>query len=516
MRCACAVVALVLSAMMAPARVAALGQEFVPLDNWSYQALERLEALGLCTLPEDRPFTRTEFVQIVDAVSRSGFDQRLSARGRYNLARLEKEYTEFTSQRDPQYRYDPPTFYLHDAPLTMQGDVDLDASAEESFFAEDTEFYLRSNPTFKVHLNDNVTFDMGYRLTFGPEHGDRIRNRKPSRGEKSFKGLTALYERGYVVAGWDKFHVFAGRDHIDWGPSDWGNLITPGGNISVDQIGARVRIKNLRLSAFHGQLSPLSQRYFAGHRLEIAWRRSVFGINETAVYAGRDFDPVYAVPLGSFYANQFNARDNSDNIMWSVDAKTSFMRMFTVYGSLLIDDAQWERDGVNPDKIAFDVGGRMALSSPVAATVSARYRFVDIYTLTHHDSTAAYVSGEGDLAGGDVLLGASPGPDTETWRIRADVYPRENVVVGLFAYGEGRGAGNDFRPHTAPEDPNPPFPSGYVQRTRGGGADVRWELRRNQFVTGPYTRARIHSAGNILGMDETISAFRVFLHWEFL
>ena len=350
----------------------------------------------------------------------------------------------------------------------------------------------------------------------GREHGDRVRDAKPSRRERSFKGLTSIYDRGYVVAGWRKIHVFAGREYIDWGPADWNNLITPGDQISIDQFGARIRLKNFRLSVFHGQLSPTAQRYFAGHRLEMRFGRTVIGINETVVYAGQDVDPIYLVPLGSFYGNQFNAKDNADNILWALDAKTTLFNRATIYGSFLIDDAQFERDGINPDKLAFDAGGRIAISNPFEMTLRAKFRMVDIFTYTHKDSLTSYVSGEGIPDQGDVLLGGDPGPDSDSWRIEAEVYPRPNVVTKGFVYSERRGTGNDLRRHIPPADPAPPFPLPPIQRTRGIGIEVKWEFNRNIWFSGAASRAWIYNAGYIRGADDTLDAFRVLIHWEFL
>ncbi len=89
-----------------------VGQEFVPPDHWAYGALERFETLGLCNVPEDAPFTRPEFIKLVSEIAENAFDRRLSPRDRFQLERLEKEFTEFESQRNPQARWDPPTFYL--------------------------------------------------------------------------------------------------------------------------------------------------------------------------------------------------------------------------------------------------------------------------------------------------------------------------------------------------------------------------------------------------------------------
>jgi len=416
-------------ACLAPVPAAGVGQELIPLENWSYKAIERFESLGMCNVPADGPFTRAEFIKIVNEILEKTFERRLTPRDRYELDRLRKEYSDFAAQRDPQARYDPPTFFVQEHPMTLEMDLDLAGVADKPLLDEfGTEFYLNSNPAVKLHFSDHVTYDVRYRLVMGPEHGVRARNQKPSRRERSFKGLTSLYERSYVIFGWRWAHVFFGREYVDWGPSDWGKLITPSQLISIDQLGWRAKLKWFRFSMFHGTLSPELQRHIAGHRVEMRFGRVTIGLNETAVYAGREWDPIYFFPLASFYANQFNERGNDDNILWSGDIKVSFLDALTLYTGGLIDDFQFERDGSNPDKYALEVGGRLAVSEPVASTWRFRYQWVDIYTYTHLDTLTYYLSGEAerDL---DELVGGAPGPDADTWRIEGEFYPHPTVIV---------------------------------------------------------------------------------------
>ena len=128
--------AAVVAVCLVPVTVAAVGQEFIPLENWAYRAVERFESLGLCDVPDDAPFTRHEFIQIVTQITTNAYEQRLAPRDRYNLDRLEEEYTEYASQRDPQARYDTPTFFLQDNPLTFEMDLDLNGVAWKPFLDE--------------------------------------------------------------------------------------------------------------------------------------------------------------------------------------------------------------------------------------------------------------------------------------------------------------------------------------------------------------------------------------------
>jgi hypothetical protein len=500
---------------LVPVTAFGVGQEFIPLENWSYKAVERFESLGMCNLPEDAPYTRTEFIKIVNQIVESTFDRRLTARDQFEMSRLEQEYTEYNSQRDPQARWDPPTFFLQERPMILELDLDLAGIAARPYLDEfGTEYFLNSNPSVRLHFSDHVTYDVRYRLTLGPENGDRARGEKPSRRERSFKGLTSMYERSYIMFGWDRAHVFYGREYIDWGPSDWVGLITPWRAISIDQLGWRAKLKWFRISMFHGTLSPELRRNIAGHRLEMLFGRVTIGLNETVVYAGKDWDPIYFFPLSSFYANQYNERGNDDNILWSGDVKVSFLDALTLYTGGLVDDFQFERDGNHPDKYAIEFGGRLALSNPVATTWRFRYQRVDIYTYTHHDTLAYYLSGEADPEL-DGLLGGQPGPDADTWRIEGEFYPYPTVVLTAGVFSQRLGEGNDLRPYEPGDPIDPPFPSGVVQKTLGWDLKARWELPRNSWIEGYYSSASLSNLSHQSGRDETTDAFRLVVRVDF-
>ncbi|HET6349082.1 MAG TPA: hypothetical protein VFH88_08365 [Candidatus Krumholzibacteria bacterium] len=506
----CAVVVV----LACPVAALALGHERIPLDHWCYAALERFESLGLCVLPDDRPFTRDEIIRLTEQVRGAADASHLSARDRYQLDRLEKEFTAEAGRDDPSQRYNP-TWFGRDRSIALEGNVALTPYVEQQSFSTQTEAYIGITPEFRAHLGDRFTYDVRYQLLFGPEHGDRARNEKPSRREKSFKGLTSLYERSYVIGHWDQVDVFFGRDYVDWGPSLGGNLITPGPNISLDQINAQLRWRALRLDFFYGQLWTDPQRWMASHRLEAAVGRSVFGISETVVYGGRPMDWLYALPVGWYYANQFNERTNSDNILWSVDAKTSVLRPVTLYGSLLIDDFQFERSGGYPDKLAADVGARWVAARPWGLEMRAQYRWVDIYTYSHEESLSVYVSGAGDLTQGDVLLGGSPGPDADSWFVTADVYPLPNWMLSAGVLGGRIGQGNDLRAFDIHvDDKNPPFPSGIVEKSLGVRLETRWEWSGNRWVAGQYAHVKADNRGHVSGADDSSDSFRLELRWD--
>ncbi|HEU4928281.1 MAG TPA: hypothetical protein VFU38_00510, partial [Candidatus Krumholzibacteria bacterium] len=156
--------------VLAPRHVHAVGHERIPLDSWSYRAVERFEALGFCTLPEDRPFTRDEFIRIVREIETSAERAVLSPRDGYELDRLRNEFASAEAVSDPRQRYDRALFGS-DSLLAVEADFDLRGFAERVPFGDEVEYFAASAPTAKIHLGDRVTYDVRYQLLFGPEHG---------------------------------------------------------------------------------------------------------------------------------------------------------------------------------------------------------------------------------------------------------------------------------------------------------------------------------------------------------
>ncbi|HEU4365322.1 MAG TPA: hypothetical protein VFT13_07635, partial [Candidatus Krumholzibacteria bacterium] len=402
-----------------------------------------------------------------------------------------------------------------DDDLVVEGDLDVSPSVQQAPYGDEAEAYVASAPEFRLHKGAWFTWDLRYKLLFGPEHGDRARGHKPSRREKSFRGLTSLYDRSYLLFNLRSIELIAGRDYVDWGPSQDGGLIVPGERHSIDQIGARVFFRMFRYDAFFGQLFPDPERYLIGHRLEGTFGRTVVGFSETVTYGGRGPDWLYLLPFSSYYANQYSERTNADNILWCLDAKTSLFDCLTLHSSLLIDDFQYERDDEYPDKLAYDAGFRFVPARPLGLALRGSYRRVNTYTYSHDDSLSTYVSGAGDIAGGDVLLGGPPGGDGDGWRVDADVFPRPNLRVNLAVFGGRIGERNPIRAFApGTDDPAPPFPSGVVEKALGFEIGARWELDGNSRVSAAYSHGSADNVGNVSGNDETTDAFRVEIRWD--
>jgi len=491
-----------------------LGKEFLPPEHWAYRALTRFEALGLVHLPGERPYTRDDVVSyassVVDNIQSSG--RTVSARDEFELDRLQKEFLSSGARTDPGTRFDQPVIYASEKPLHLEFDIDLSLDPTKPMGDSRWWWFVRSSPEIRLHFSRWLTWEVRYRLVYGPERDDRVRNAKPSARETSFKGLTSLYERSYLNFQWKRLTFYAGREYVDWGARQRENLMLSTTAGSLDKFGGRIGFLNMIFSFFHSTLSTETDRHLAGHRLEMRFNRLRVGITETVTYFGRSFEPAYLLPLSSYYANQFN-EGRDDNVIWGLDAQYAWDHV-TLFGNFLVDDFQFEREDGTPDKIAFDVGARFAFVSPFAMTARALYRYVDIYTYTHEDSLNYYVTGNGD-PDFDSPIGALDGPDADRIAASLDVYPvRSLTTTFLYSYVR-RGEGNDWRTFFPPMDPNPPFPSGVVEKTSTFGLRLLWELPGNS-RTGFDTRiARVTNLGNQPGVDDWETSALFFLTWDF-
>ncbi len=503
--------------LLAPVRLAAedVGHEFLPPEHWGYGALARFEALGLCVLPSEKPYSRDDAIRYVEAVRQAVEERRitLSPRDQFNLDRLDREFHDAESRANPKNRFDPPALYLSDDPMHFEADFDLAVAGQDALRGERWDFFGISNPTLRLHSN-RLSCEVRYRIVMGPERDGNERNSKPTPRTKSWRGLTTLYERSYLVYHWDKVQVFFGRDYTDWGPAFDRNVLMSQQAGSQDKLGCRLRFKNFRLSSFHALLSVTEERYLAAHRLEMLFSGVTVGLSETVIHRERFLDPVYLIPFSSFYANQFAERED-DNVNWAIDLKVPVTRGIVVDGSLLIDDFQYERGDSTPDNLAFNVGIRTAIMDPLPIGLNLRYCRVNMYTYTHRDSLKAYVDGIGDPIAGDNILGVVEGPDTDLLTASVDFFPLARLTATVLFSSLRRGEGDDFRAFRPGDDHAPPFPSGVVERKTSLGLRLAWELDGNSLASAEVARARVKNNDHVRGADSWETAARFLLGWDF-
>ncbi|MBN2072099.1 MAG: hypothetical protein JW814_11650 [Candidatus Krumholzibacteriota bacterium] len=457
--------------------------ENIEAGSWVYSALRSFELAGFVNLPPDIPFTRTEVEYHLNTIlERLGDDgEKLSPRLDFLLERLKKEF--LGKEKKPTGREDTPLWSIREGKRYLLFDLAAGSTVQKRPERDNGEVDGLAIPSILADLGQGVTFFTSYRLKMQPERDSNTAGVKPSARERSFRGLTSEYERAYLSITGDRWRVLIGRDHINWGNGRDEGLVISRSAGSLDQAGVSVSLGRFRLTTLQVLLDPQSRRRMAGHRLTVrlpagAW----LGVSETVLYSGRDLDYSYLLPAGSYYANQYNERDD-DNILVGIDWKIPLFKSVITYGELLIDDFQYEDRGDAPDRLGYDVcvEGRLCCWGR-EIELGAEYTRIDIFTYAHkEDLLTRYVTGNGDQYL-NPPIGSPLGPDSDRWRVRAAAAVHRRVVISTAFEYVRRGEGNDFREWDRTEDPDPAFPSGALTIERDLSLTASLDLGRGSLV----------------------------------
>jgi|WetSurMetagenome_2_1015567.scaffolds.fasta_scaffold41498_2 hypothetical protein len=421
--------AILAGAVMAPAARA----ETISPDSWVYEALRSFEVRGLVSLEPTLPYTFDQCEAYVREIA-SNVEARGIALGPRHAFLLERLAKQFAGMRDrPEDRWSKPIYTVRDEGRFAAFDASVGASAARNPDRKKGEADGLAVPDVLVGLGHNVTLETSYRLRLAPEWDDNRPGAKPSGRLRSFRGVTADYERSLLDASGSWWNVRLGREYVHWGSNLREGLILSRTAGSLDHFGGRIDLGRFALSTVQATLDlGGSGRHLAGHRLTAALPRGAsVGVSETVVYAGRGLDYIYLVPLGVFYAQQYNERTNADNICWSFDWKVPLRRGLLFYGELLVDDIQYERDDkAGPDRIGLSCAADAFFTAwGRELEVSGGYTFVSRYTYGHSGETQ-YAAGNGDT-GMNPLLGSPMGPDADRGFVKATLGVTSRASLAL-------------------------------------------------------------------------------------
>jgi len=457
--------------------------ESINPSSWVYNALRRFELLGLVEVSPDMPMSRSEAEGYVYLIEKKIKDGNIGLKGyeRFLLERLKEEFAEKGNR--PSLREDRPVVVFKDNDRMVMGDVNVGGQWQKVLDREKGEIDGTFIPEVTAGLGSHATLQSNYLIEIAPEVGSNKRNMKPSPRLKSFRGITSLYERGYIAVHGNGWRLNFGRDYLNFGSSlDEGLLISRTAG-SFDKVSFDFSVGRLRFKTLHAVLEPEMERRLAGHRLIVSFPRGIFiGIGETVLYTGRGFDITYLMPFSAYYANQFNERGD-DNILWSVDWKAPIIRGVIFYGEFLIDDLQYEREEPAPDRIGTNIAVEaMVPLGPEYLSINLSYTYIDIFTYAHKDSLhTCYVTGDGRYPF-NPLIGSSLGPDADRWRVRISYPFYRRFIAGLNLEFIRRGEGNNLREWDRIEDPDPKFPSRNVLSEKEISVDGLYDLKRGSYI----------------------------------
>jgi hypothetical protein len=458
--------------------------ESIDPGSWVYPALHTFELLGLVRLAPSVPYSRGEVQRYVDAIVREIESGRvvLTPRQDFLVGRLRAEFSQ--EALSPDMREDPPILTVREGENFFSIDASLGGVVRKRIDRDKGQADGILVPTLLLGFGNDFTIETDYLIKLSPERDLNRRTQKPSPRERSWRGLTSEYRRGYIAFSGRKWRLKVGRDYIGWGGLYGDGLITSTSAGSHDHVHFDISLGRFTLRAFQAVLDSGLPRRLAGHRLEVRLpRRITAGITETVLYTMRDLEWSYLLPFGSFYGNQYN-EEVDDNVLWSVDVRIPVRKGLILAGELLIDDFQYESDPPGPNRIGLTAKMGLLLHPwGHDLEMEAVYTRINIHTYAHKDSLlTTYVTGNGDKTVNSII-GSQLGPDAERAgiRIATPVHPR--AVLAVTGAWSRMGEGNDLREWDRVSDPNPPFPSGDVKTEKTVAALLEIDLSRGSIIS---------------------------------
>lgn len=187
------------------------------------------------------------------------------------------------------------------------------------------------------------------------------------------------YERAYVRYRTEHFHAFIGRERFALGPSPRYNLLLSGYSAPMDWLQYSFNTDYFKFSFYFSRLDDIftkpleyvgdtiteyihASRYLSIRRLDFSpteWLH--FSFSEAATFGGEHYTlSVYHFnPIILLHTYQYNW-DKDANLFFHLDARL-FLKNFSCYAALLVDDFQLEEDPNNePHHLGFNCGVEVA------------------------------------------------------------------------------------------------------------------------------------------------------------
>jgi hypothetical protein len=317
-------------------------------------------------------------------------------------------------------------------------------------------------------LTDHLYYSQGIRIR-GSNVIDTLHPPYPWK-----KYIKAFLNEGLLKVDFDRLKIELGRKNIQLGPGDEYGLILSSDLQGYDGFFVRIPQKLYEFNSVFTVLDARKARFLAVHRLGLNLKRFKLGFSESILW-GNDLEPIYLNFFLPYYLAQWGLH-RDDNIMWAFDAAFNYFNT-VFYGEFLIDDFQYGKpDGFDrfPNKLAFQTGFKNILSHMILTKLN--YTFVDKWVYTQRLPVNVY---EKD----SLPLGFPLGNDADRWSLDLKLLTALGLNPGIKIEYVRQGEGEIFLPYeTELGDPNPPFPSGVVQKTLTLKLNLSYQLKNNIYL----------------------------------
>ena len=378
---------------------------------------------------------------------------------------------------------------------------------------DDQHTYIAASLMMNYRISDNWLVETSYFIDGGLVDDSLYAGKKWD----NFAGYADMAVIGYRGS---KLNMDIGRRRNAWGVARSGHSLMLS-SVSMTMDGLFLDYTFNRYFSFHSisaRLSSLAQdapytnsgltenRYFSAHALRISplnWWDIV--LKESVVYGGVGRDPelAYVFPLIWYHAEQLNSNID-DNTFFGLETVVRYRNRYAAYLELLLDDYQIENE-TESDKEPAEYGliiGADIFDWPLEfGAFEAEYTKIKNYTYNQMKPRNVYINQ-------NYPIGHPLGPDHGSLRLSYTYHINRQLTAALEGYlinnGQGYLNANWDTPWIDDPDYHEKFPSGVVEKTRGGRLDIIFV--KNEWLSGKmsFDVADIQNDGNVRDVDRTI------------
>lgn len=395
---ACLIIIANLLTLSAPAFSASLIS--VPLDHFSYQFIERLQAKGILGeyISNSKPYSRGEMAEMIAQTA------RLIEDGSISLTPVEIELLEEMKKEFSQELAElgMPGIKKHKHLLDWE---DVERKLITSIgFDQDSSFIMGTDGinistlkfTFYGDMLKNLSFYSYSRLTRTNQNPPLSKQDKDPR-YLSYRcigaGCANALSDAYIVYGNPQINIQAGKDVIRWGPGYHGVIGLSGNELAFDTVKLRANIWKLDCISLLGFLrddltkkytSDVPKKYLSAHRFEltpfpglcIAWQEAYIYAEHLHIML---MSPVMLYQIWDYI-------DDTGNNTMEGDFEITLIPHTKLYGALFFDDFHIDTNPFKDPGFGWSVLGGAMVVDPFGLKnthVILEYARVEPWTYTY-------------------------------------------------------------------------------------------------------------------------------------
>ncbi|KAA3611245.1 MAG: hypothetical protein D8M58_14845 [Calditrichaeota bacterium] len=386
------------------------------------------------------------------------------------------------------------------------------------------------NPRATLSFQDILTLQLNI----------RIFNKAPENYiGKKFSGVYAYTEQSYLSLNTDWFGLKFGRDYMQSGPGQTGQLLFSDNSQPFDMYHVRLGKSTVQF-LFWGMLmnavstagspqakfSNTADRYLNGHKLSFNIANKYrFAFSEVILYGGANqgWDMGLVNPLMFYYGYNLNNSNFDANIMYNFEWDLYFDNNIEFYGEFLLDDFQVEKKSpgdLEPNELGLIAGVKWGLPFGMTGSlINAEY--VQVRNRTYNVKNNRWEK----YLHRNQVIGYALGNNLERYYLEYNWWalPELKVAInaGLIRQGEGTVQGEfntDFENYTVEEGYDEPFPFGTVESDIHTGINVFYKPANIGHIELDISNHSFTNYNQIKGNDENDLQVRLnlWLQWDYI